>query len=70
MYAVGNDAESVMIRPTRKGPPHDFHTPIRRSRRTFTHVDETPEVDLLSAEDELQATVADSEPAPVYADAK
>ena len=40
------------------------------ARRTFTHVDETPEVDLLSAEDELQATVADSEPAPVYADAK
>ncbi|MGH3473831.1 MAG: hypothetical protein ACRDOT_02855 [Aeromicrobium sp.] len=40
------------------------------ARRTFTHVDETPQVEILSAEDELQAMVADSESAPAYADAK
>jgi len=43
------------------------------ARRTFRTVDETvqePQVDGLSAEAELEAKIADSESAPVYADAK
>jgi hypothetical protein len=42
------------------------------ARRTFPTVDETvqePQVDVLSAEAELEA-LADSESAPVYAEAK
>ena len=43
------------------------------ARRNFPHVDETvqePQADLLSAEAELEATMADGESAPVHADAK
>ena len=43
------------------------------ARRTFPHVNETvqePQADRLSAEAELEATMADGESAPVYADAK